>query len=559
MKRVLAIGLDAVDEADLESRLAAGEMPHLAALRERGTWCPLAMEPVCCAEHPWSDFVTGLEPAHLGRWTPVTFDPTTYGYVYTGAPTHEPFWAQGDQAVVVAFDVPSSALARDLRGVHVVDWATHEPMYPRCSSPTGLLGDLDARFGENAAVGLEYGGTWNDEAWLEAYGASLVTSAALRAEVIEHVLATTPDWRLAVVGFSEFHQLAHHAWHGVDADSVLHQTPTATVGRRVLAEVGAALDEAVGRLAADLGPDDVLVVFSPKGNEARCDLASNTLVPELLHRLAFGEPFLHQPDTARWARRGRPPVVLPGGMNFVGAMHASVSDHPGRRLRHRGRRAAFAAADAVARGPVGRLRVRRRQRPRGPWAAPDPATLAPVSGDLLYDEWYVGTWYRPWWPRMSAFVLPSFSDLHVRINVAGREAEGKVAVADYEPAVDEVERVLRACTNPRTGHPLVAEVQRPRGSDPFAEVGLPADLVVSWAEDTDALEHPDVGVVGPYPAWRTGGHRARGFALLAGGGIGHDRLDGHRLVDLPATLLDLAGIDPQRPLDGTVLPLPPPT
>ena len=555
MGRVLAVGLDSVDEADLWSRLDVGAMPNLAALRDRGTWCSLTVDPLCRAEHPWTTFVTGLEPDHLGRWSPVCFEPTSYSYGSIGAAEVEPFWSLGPDVPVVAFDVPAGPLARDLGGVQVVDWAAHDPMYPRCSSPDGLLADLDNRFGANPAVPLDYAGTWNDVGWLERYGSALVTSTRMRTAVIEHLLASTPAWRLGVVVFGEPHQVAHHAWHGVAPSSVLHDVPSGAVGRAVLDDVHGALDDAVGRLAAALEPDDVLVLFSPKGNEAICDLGSNVLVPELLHRLTFGAPRLQQPSITRWERRGRPPVVLPGGMQHVAAMQAAFGDHPLRRTRLALRRAAFAAGSTLAPQRSTDWRLRRRRRMPEPWVTPDADTLAPLARNLPYDPWYVAMWYRPWWPKMSAFVLPSFSDLHVRINVIGREGAGTVAVSDYTRACDEVEETLRKCRNRRTGHALVGDVIRPRGGDPFADVGLAADLVVSWAEDTDVLEHPEAGVVGPYAAWRSGGHAARGFALVTGGAVGQGRIAGPRIVDLSATLLVLAGLTPRAPIDGTPFPL----
>jgi len=556
MGRVLAVGLDSVDETDLQDRLDRGAMPHVAALRDRGTWCSITVDPLCRAEHPWTTFVTGLEPEHLGRWSPVRFEPATYSYGSVGAAEVEPFWSLGPDVAVVAVDVPAGPLARDSGGVQVVDWAAHDPMYPRCSSPVGLLADLDHRFGANPAVPLDYAGTWNDNAWLERYGSALQTSVRMRTAVIEHLLASTPAWRLGVVVFGEPHQVAHHAWHGMTPSSVLHSVPSASVGRVVLDDLHRALDDAVGRLAAGLDPDDVLVLFSPKGNEAICDLSANVLAPELLHRLTFGEPRLQQPSVARWERRGRPPVVLPGGMQHVAAMQAAFGDHPLRRARLAMRRAAFRAGSTLAPEQSARWRLRRRRKAPAPWVTPDPGTLAPLDRDLPYEPWYVATWYRPWWPRMRAFVLPSFSDLHVRINLIGREGAGTVAVSQYTQACDEVEQTLRQCRNRRTGNALVGDVIRPRGDDPFADVGLAADLVVSWAEDTDVLEHPEAGVVGPYPAWRSGGHAARGFALVAGGTVGQGSITGPRIVDLPATLLELAGLTPRAPTDGTPFPLP---
>jgi hypothetical protein len=189
--------------------------------------------------------------------------------------------------------------------------------------------------------------------------------------------------------------------------------------------------------------------------------------------------------------------------------------------------------------------------PTPPFAEPPEHLLQPVGG--VFDGWNPAIWYRPWWPQMPAFVLPSFADAHVRLNVVGREASGVVLPEEYARACDDVERFLRACLSGRTRRPVVADVWRPRAADPFDPDAPDADLVVSFAADADALEHPEVGSVGPLPVPRTGGHSNRGFALFVGPGIRSGEVRDGRLVDLPATLLTLADATPTRPMDGTSL------
>ena len=120
---------------------------------------------------------------------------------------------------------------------------------------------------------------------------------------------------------------------------------------------------------------------------------------------------------------------------------------------------------------------------------------------------------------MQAFALPTYSLGRVRINLRGRERDGVVLPDRYGAACDEVEAILRACRNPRTRRPIVVDVARVRGSDPMDPGGPSADLVVTWTDCPDALEHPNAGVVGPLPYGRTGAHGPGGFLMVTGPGI----------------------------------------
>ena len=61
-RRVVLLGFDGVDAALVERQMAAGKLPHLAALRAKGGFTPLL--PPIPAQTPvsWSSFSTGLDP-----------------------------------------------------------------------------------------------------------------------------------------------------------------------------------------------------------------------------------------------------------------------------------------------------------------------------------------------------------------------------------------------------------------------------------------------------------------------------------------------------------------
>jgi predicted AlkP superfamily phosphohydrolase/phosphomutase len=149
---------------------------------------------------------------------------------------------------------------------------------------------------------------------------------------------------------------------------------------------------------------------------------------------------------------------------------------------------------------------------------------------------------------MAAFAVPAFFGGRIRVNLRGRERDGIVDPADYQNVLDELEGLVRACWEPRTGASVVAAVERAR-DDPNSLHGTDADLTVEWSSGACAFAHPDHGLIGPVPYRRTGGHTGPyGFAYVAGVDIkGGDR--GMRsAVDVAPTLVELIG---NSPLEGT--------
>ena len=186
-----------------------------------------------------------------------------------------------------------------------------------------------------------------------------------------------------------------------------------------------------------------------------------------------------------------------------------------------------------------------------------PAELE-AEGEAL--GWNPASWYRPLWPEMKAFALPSVSDGYIRLNVEGREARGKVAARDFHATVAEIVSMLEQLRDPRSGKPAVDHVIRTR-TDPFEAAHIPPDLLVCWRDEypIDTLDSPQLGRVGPVPYFRSGGHRRHGtridnLLIAAGPGLSPGSVvPGGRLEDLSATILHLAGADSPIPIEGRSL------
>ena len=127
------------------------------------------------------------------------------------------------------------------------------------------------------------------------------------------------------------------------------------------------------------------------------------------------------------------------------------------------------------------------------------------------------------WKDSRAFDIPGDNTGTVRINLKGREPEGKIDPADYDKICDEISEAFMELKNPETGENIVTEVIRVH--EKYCGDGnqdLP-DLLIKWVEGKEILkmESDRVGLIerGPVPDKRTGAHKDFGFFLIAGDNI----------------------------------------
>jgi predicted AlkP superfamily phosphohydrolase/phosphomutase len=549
MPRVAAVAIDAAEWWLVERLMREGRLPHLSRIRDEAVQCRLRTDIAYRSELVWRRFLTGGDPAGGNLWAPgAVFRPESYASYSVGAPDGEPFYAFGPRRKVIAFDLIHSTIEDGVEGIQVTAWGAHSPQYPRSSRPNGLLREIDARFGVNPAFGNDFDIGWFAPRYIDNLTEASLVGTRRRTQVAEWLQRCVPDWDLLLVCMSEVHSTGHHLWHGVDQRHPLYGTATSEQAGRRMTQVLEATDEAVGTLAAALPPDTALVVFALHGMQPADDLVSTVLVPELLHRQRFNRALLRDPDHEVWRRRGCPPVVPRPEDTWHGYMRSRFTDGPTDRARNLAR--SFLPSRAYE--GLRKLAGKDPWQPLGALATPIPPEVEPTPEvRKAFDkpfEYQVASWYQRHWPAMPAFALPSFADGHIRINLIGREARGVVHPDDYDRACEDAMRLLSSCRDARTGQPVVGDVVRLRKEDPFDPGGPDADLLVLWNGAPDALVHPALGVVGPYPHMRTSAHSANGFALVRGPGIAPRDLGERPARDLTPTLFQLLG---EAPRPGT--------
>jgi predicted AlkP superfamily phosphohydrolase/phosphomutase len=145
----------------------------------------------------------------------------------------------------------------------------------------------------------------------------------------------------------------------------------------------------------------------------------------------------------------------------------------------------------------------------------------------------------------------------IRINLAGREPNGRVSAgAEFDAVSERIADQLQAFVNCDTGKPVVSQIIR--RSDFFSgpmEEHLP-DLMVEWSREgpVSSVYSPSTGIVqGVYRKCRTGDHRPAGWYALSNMGLEAGPQPGPAAVmDYATTVSEYLGVS-QPHLEGRSL------
>ena len=539
--KVLAIGLDGLEATLAERLMAEGQMPALAELRKRAACFRLDEGSARQAGLPWEHVVSGLSPQEGGRWGQVEFDPSSYAAWQDGA-HFTPWWAKTDLRVVV-FDVPfvDLRLARNTQGIAA--WGSHNPGTVKAARPTALLAEFVERFGNYPAAEWTYGTPWPSPARARMMGEALTAALDVRSRAAQWLaIHRFPEWDFFFAVASELHGGIEGLWHGVDTGHPLNTHPSAGAASAALLDVHRALDRMVGQLVNAAG-DAVIIAFNMGGmGPNSCDVQSMVLLPELLYRNAFGHSLLAIP--ASWtATPGRLPIL---------DEHESWDTASAQRLPQVRGEPKTAAEVGTRRALAGRLPRSIKSLLKGARSAAAALRFRNVPVRLALD--YMPAYhYRRHWPQMPAFAFPSFLDGRIRINLRGRERHGIVDLSRYEETCRMLETLLGECRDPRTGEPSVTMIERTSTANPFALSNSQSDLLVVWRDVAAAIEHPRLGLIGPVPLRRTGGHTRNGIAYLAAPGLEPGERGMRSSFDIIPTIMQLLGTEPTTRLAGKSL------
>jgi predicted AlkP superfamily phosphohydrolase/phosphomutase len=553
-QRLIVLGLDGFEHTVAEDLISRGLMPQLQRLKSESARYDLDHGKHRLTGLAWEHFSVGKTPDRMRRWAAVSFDPDSYNV--SQLPTdHAPFLSYLDREAVI-FDAPyfDFRASENLNGL--VGWGAHDPGIANTSRPISLFREIESKFGTYPAQEHIYSFCWPSPARTRVAGNALERALRKRTEIFLWLLEERfQTWDLGLVVIGELHSLIEPMWHGVDDQHPLHQHPSAAVARECIEAVYRALDDMIGELCEKF-PQAELVAFSMHGmGPNNADIASMLLLPEFCHRRAFGTPF-YQPRQA-WLQSSYNAEKLPElGENEIWEQAVndclqlpSVSrDCPEPDI---GVQKPFKNSLRNKMAALFSNTIRSKSATES--ALTSSQVVAPERSASTNElDWMPAANYRHLFHNMDCFALPAYYNGRIRINLEGREHEGRISIGQYQAFCDGLEADLRACLDPVTQEPVVQSIERVCSKDPMQLHATQGDLEIEWKTcNTLAFEHPGLGLIGPAPVRRTGGHTGGAGVLyiksqhLPSGDYGETSS-----FDVAPTIVQLLGLVPPEDMSG---------
>lgn len=497
---LVILQFDAASVAVLERMLAAGRLPTVARLRDRGIWHDLHAPATQFAAGAQYTLYSGVPVEDHGLFYPFQWSPDEQRVRYMDAfPAPTTVWERLGRTGTrtLAVDPYESRQPEEAApGVQVCGWQLHDRVVlQQWSSPPRAYDRLERLFGPPEPVDEVFGRHQVGE--MLGLRRRLLRAPGRVADAACRFLDEEP-FDLVWLTFCAAHVAGHQFWDLSQLEAADLDPDAVAVLGRALDDVYAAIDRALARVLDAVPPGADVMLVSPVGmdtNSSRADL-----LPDMLRAILDPQTAAAPMTRSIWRLRASLPVGL----------RAQVA----RALPER------AALDLAAR-----------------------LELRGVD-----------------WSTTRAFAHPAENQGYVRCNLRGRERDGIVDPADADALLDEIADGLRTFVD-LDGHPAVESVDRVAPDFGHgARAHLLPDLVVRWTHRTATtlrgVRSERFGTVmrQGVGSGRSGNHtEGDAWALVVPGASRPSTLTRPpRLEDIAATALALSG-QPYADLPGAPL------
>jgi predicted AlkP superfamily phosphohydrolase/phosphomutase len=273
--KLVVIGIDAGDRELIQRWAAQGKLPNIRRVMERGTW-GLTDTPPGMEASIWPSFYTGVSAGQHGMLNP---SETRRHGSYIAMPfeqkdfTAEPYWEPLSRAGkrVAVIDAPHAFLSRTINGIHIVDWATHDPMAPVHHQPekafqvwpTELGPDIVQHFGRDTIGRCDLLNLRTAEDFLnfrEDLLERIRRKTGLNLFILQH-----GGWDCFFSVYHEAHCAGHRCWHFHDQSHPKHDPHMTGELGDIVEQVYRVIDEGIGRILDFVGPEANVILYCSHG------------------------------------------------------------------------------------------------------------------------------------------------------------------------------------------------------------------------------------------------------------------------------------------------------
>jgi len=495
--KVLFIGLDAADKDLIQQWIDEGLLPTLKSFQEKGAWGTTENPPGLYVGAVWPSFFTGVSPARHARYCFRQFRPGSYE-IERFRPSQvkeEPFWNRLSQMgkKVAIIDVPKTIPSKDLNGIMVVDWGSHDgDKRGLCTWPPSLASELAEKFGTDNTTNCDAFRVSYDE--ITQFRDGLIRRIAKKMEISSHFLKQG-DWDLFLTIFSEAHCVGHQCWYLHDPNHPLHDPELARAVGDPIKDVYIAIDKAIANILNKVEADTHVIVLASHGMGPHYD--GTFLLDKILNSL--------ENPTENNSNSRKALSSIPGhfGNQVNQFVHSILTELNYPHVRKKYPRT------------VVTIKWLRDQFPPGVGLR----KFIQKKINLMAREKQLTEIEKL--RKRKYFKIPN-NDVYggIRINLAGREPDGVIGPGtEFEEICQSLTQDLLAFINIKTGEPLVRKVLRTIDLYQGKNVDHLPDLMVEWnrSAPVSSVFSPKTGEIhGEYLKCRTGDHKSEGLFFALG-------------------------------------------
>ncbi len=266
LTKILFIGIDAGDKDLIQAWAAAGILPTFRTLMQRSAWTDSVNPPGLFVGAVWPSFATGVSPTRHGRYCFKQIRPGTYDTPdFVPSQTKgQPFWDALSRAHrrMAIIDIPKSSLSRNVNGIQLVDWLTHDPDEGFNTWPPELAAEVKNSHGLDP-VGVCDGARRTAQDFIDLKQ-KLLKRAQMKSD-FSSTLLRLGGWDCFMTVFTEGHCIGHQCWHLWDKNHPRYDAELCLQAGNPIQEVYQAIDRNIGRLIDEAGPDSTVFVLASHG------------------------------------------------------------------------------------------------------------------------------------------------------------------------------------------------------------------------------------------------------------------------------------------------------